>query len=717
MTSFLDLTLKPAYHKPEDDIARDFYLPAMAAATRYDRAVGYFSSAIYVLAWPSLKQFIVAGGQIRIICSPVLAEGDVDAIAEGYESREYTQGALLRTEFQRLANTPGLVKPARVLASLVAIGALDIRIAWVGDSATGRSKRLFHDKVGIFTDAQGNSIAFKGSMNETWPGLALDGNLESVDVFVTWAGVGESARVKDEESYFHRLWENEFPGVVTIALPEVTRSELIRAADLDHWPELVDDICIEIQAAQSWAPVPKTNARTPRAHQVAALEAWKQQGRRGIFEHATGSGKTFTALCAIKDAFTRNEVVLVLVPSDLLLKQWSLELRSTFGDQELQLLVCGGGRAEWRQAGQLRSWVRQPTNKPRVILASLQTASSEEFIQACRGGPHLFFVADEVHRLGAANAQRVFGIQSGPRLGLSATPRRAGDPAGTAAIFDYFEGVVPPPFTLFDAIESGTLTPYAYHVHRVSLESDEQEGWGKLTAEIQRLYARSKSPSNPNPDIADRVKHLLIRRARIVKSASQKVPEAVNIVMAHYNRGEHWIVYCDDQTQLGEVRDGLRNAGCRDVLEYHTGMAGDAAQTLTLFENSGGVIVSIRCLDEGVDIPAVSHALILASSKNPREYVQRRGRVLRRYGSKYVSHIHDVLVTPIFDPDEPPSTAILEGELARAIEFGSRAINPACVTDLERLAIEHHLDWRKISDAGVEDDDMPDEENDQGGPP
>lgn len=134
-------------------------------------------------------------------------------------------------------------------------------------------------------------------------------------------------------------------------------------------------------------------------------------------------------------------------------------------------------------------------------------------------------------------------------------------------------------------------------------------------------------------------------------------------------------------------------------------MTGDLRRTLSLFESHGGVVVSIRCLDEGVDIPAVSHALILASSKNPREYIQRRGRVLRRSPGKALAHIHDVLVTPLFDPDEPPSTAILEGELARAIEFGAHALNPGAVTDLERLAIEHGIDWRRLTGVGTEQDE------------
>lgn len=713
MATLADLQLKQAYHKPEDDIARAFYLPCMAAAHTYDRAVGYFSSAIYALAWPSLSEFVDNGGRIRLICSPVLSADDITAMAAGYDARnDDVQGALLKDEFRKLLATPGTVKPAKVLASLVALNVIDIRIAWVGDVAGGKPKRLFHDKLGIFEDLTGSAVAFKGSMNETWPGLALDGNLESVDVYLNWAGEREQARVADEKTYFERLWENQFPGVTTVHLPAVARDALVTASDPEHWRELVEEICVEIQAAAGWSPEAKPNGRVPRPHQVAALDAWEARGRRGIFEHATGSGKTFTALCAIKDSFSRNEVTLVLVPSDLLLRQWATELRSTFDSLDLRLLVCGGGHSDWKDEGRLRAWTRTGGGAPRIVLATIQTASSSEFLQACRQGRHLFLVADEVHRLGAQQARRVLELNTGARLGLSATPVRSGDPAGTAAIFEYFEGVVPPPFTLVDAIKAGTLTPYAYNVRNVRLSPEEQENWNLLTKEIRKRVAQSLAAKHPDADAGLRLKMLLIRRARIIKNASEKVSAAVSIVKAAYRKGQHWIVYCDDQVQLATVRDAIRSAGCADIFEYHTAMTGDPRRTLDLFEAQGGVVVSIRCLDEGVDIPAVSHALILASSKNPREFIQRRGRVLRKSPTKSISYVYDVLVTPLFDADEPPALAILEGELARAIEFGTHAINPGCITDLQRLAIEHGMDWTKLINVGLEDDEDDKESHD-----
>ena len=702
-TDLPSLALRQAYHKPEDDVATDFYLPCLARSVAYDRAVGYFSSSIYAIAWPSLRRFVASAGRMRLICSPVLNSDDADALEEGYSARaEEHQGEQIREAFRRLLATPGTVKPARVLASLVGLGVIDFRIAWVGTVAGGRPKRLFHDKLGLFRDDRGNVVAFKGSMNETWPGLALDGNLESVDVFVSWGGDRERDRVVAEQDYFDRLWEGTFPGVITKPLPEVARSDIIDTGSVDDWESAVAAICVEIEAAEGWAPA--QGGRTPRLHQVAALDAWVLRGRRGILAHATGSGKTFTALCAIGDALQRGEVPIVLVPSELLLGQWVDELRATFGSG-LQLLVCGGGHVQWRQ-GLLPMWTRpRPTGSPaRLVLSMLQTASSPEFLGQVRGGEHLFLVADEVHRLGATQASNVLGLNSGPRMGLSATPERAGDPDGTARVFAYFEGIVPPPFTIFDAITAGTLTPYAYHVSVVSLDADEQDSWNVLSVQIRKLQAQVGDDRSAEGPSQNRLKQLLIKRARVVKAARRKVAAAVEIVCAAYRPGQHWIVYCDDQHQLGLVRDALTSAGCPDVLEYHSAMPGDRHATLALFDAHGGVVVSIRCLDEGVDIPAVSHALILASSKNPREFVQRRGRVLRLAHGKAVAHVYDVLVTPQAGAAMPSGNSIMEGELARAIEFGGHAMNPGCVADLEVLAIQQGLDCRALLALGDEGD-------------
>jgi superfamily II DNA or RNA helicase len=710
MSGLASLPLKTDYRKGADDIANDFYLPCMRIAERYDRAVGFFNSAIYVIAWPSLKEFVGRHGKMRLICSPVLAAHDIEAIETGYSERfESENGNKLRDDIRYMLATPYLHKPTAVLATLIALDIVDVRIAFM--KRTVRHERLFHDKLGLFHDGFGNTLAFKGSMNETWSGLSSDGNLESVDVFLSWEHAREARRVTENELYFNALWANEYEheGVLVKKFPEIAHEELVNAADAKGWPDLVDEICREMEAAgrfEASGLVPGTKVLRP--HQSAALQGWEGQGRRGILEHATGSGKTFTAISAMRDAFVRREVPLVLVPSELLLEQWHRELTDNLADLKPQILRCGAGHSKWRDAGLIGPWTRAGADNARIVLSTMQTATMPEFREAIRQGSHLFLVADEVHRVGSHNHLQLLTLDTGPRLGLSATPRRAGDTDGTAKIFYYFDGVVPPPFTLQDAIKSGALTPYFYHVHTVTLTEAEQERWDEITKRIRRLSAQNSPGEQKDPASDLQVKKLLIERARVLKQAQRKAASAASIIAAHYRRGDRWIVYCDDMAQLAAVKSDLAKAGL-DSTEYHSAMSGDKEQTIRLFEVNGGIVVSIRCLDEGVDIPSVTHALILASSKNPREYIQRRGRVLRRAEGKSVASIHDVLVLPsiVETPEEREDQRlnIVGGEITRSLEFGRSALNPAAITDLERIALRFTKDYKALVNSGYEDEE------------
>lgn len=412
MEHLAELELQPAYHKGQNDLARDFYLPCMERAVLYDRAVGFFSSSIYIIAWSSLKRFVLRGGKIRIICSPILSQNDVDALDEGYREKvEEMQGEYLREEIKRLLNDSFLNKPTRVLATLVKMGVIDFRLAFLGSQTESRHKRLFHDKVGIFQDALGNAVAFKGSMNETWSGLAADGNLESVDVFASWEGQRDQKRVQTEIAYFMSLWEDKYPSVSIRKFPDIARSELIKMADVKEWPDLVDEINQELEESLTFSADRRLGGRIPLPHQKQALEKWMECNRRGILEHATGSGKTFTALCAIRDALERGEIPVILVPSKLLFTQWTREIRETFADLDPQILLCGAEHNGWRQDNLLNRWTKR-NMKPRIVIATIQTAISEDFLMNIRQGEHLFFVADEVHRLGSSQYRRILSLCS-----------------------------------------------------------------------------------------------------------------------------------------------------------------------------------------------------------------------------------------------------------------------------------------------------------------
>jgi superfamily II DNA or RNA helicase len=214
--------------------------------------------------------------------------------------------------------------------------------------------------------------------------------------------------------------------------------------------------------------------------------------------------------------------------------------------------------------------------------------------------------------------------------------------------------------------------PYDYDVVTCPLTEDEEGQWQALTARIAQEVARN------NGDITDFALHLLRQRARIAKRAAGKAPIAHRILSQHYRPGDRWLIYCNDVDHLREVRRDLEGLGL-DLLEYHSQDAGDHDATLSFFTNRGGVLLAIKCLDEGVDIPLINRALILASSTNPREYVQRRGRVLRRTAGKYSSAIFDVIVTG------SDGKAIMPSEVVRAMEFARDSRNVAPSLYLEDL--------------------------------
>lgn len=697
-----------SYNKAENDIAEEFYLPSMKRAERYDRISGYFSSTIYIIAWDALKEFIYNGGKMRIVCSPYVSESDAAALSEGYSARtDSILSKAIEQEVTAMFNSESLSAPTRLLAYLVAKDIIDIKIAVPCGNESAITKRMFHDKVGIFTDVAGNAVGFRGSMNETFKGLSSDGNIESIDVFPNWLDDRDRQRLEDAKSFFEKLWSQVLPSVVVYQFPNAAKELLKQKSSGVEWEQLLDEINVTESISEKWRPNHKKDGKRPRKHQTDALEAWVKNGRKGIFEHATGSGKTFTAMCAINAALNQGEVVIVLVPSRDLLKQWDKELHETLTDQQVFYLLCGDNNSEWKKNDTLRIWTSKAKGTCRIIIATMDTASTDEFLNSVTQGEHIFMVADEMHRIGSLKRRQTLRLQTGARLGLSATPYRYGDPEGTATLFDYFGGLIPPPFTLKDAINSGVLTRYFYHPQKIQLSSVEQEEWDSITKEIQKLVARLNTADgkdtniNPNP----RLKQLLINRSRIVKNAQGKVPLALNILKKKYKAGDKWIVYCDNIGQLKAILNNALDAGL-DAYEYYSDMGGDRDTTLAYFSANGGILVSIKCLDEGVDIPETTHALILASSQNPREFIQRRGRILRRSPKKHFAHLYDAITVPIIEDEEcDKNLSIIVAELSRAIQFGESAENPACVTDLKNIAIDFHIDFNALNNGGIEDDD------------
>lgn len=681
------LDLETEYRSTKNDPVEAFYKKCLRNANCYQRAVGYFRSTVLLIIGKTILEYARRGGRIQLICSPNLTGEDVRSIASGYARREEVFATAIIEEFDRLLAEPSSEFAAKALATLISCGTLEIRLA---ELMTGNG--IYHEKLGLFTDDHGNTVSFRGSTNETWSGWHSEGNFEAFEVFCDWNGDSDRVRIEKHRNHFTTLWSGTDPSVKVSAFPETAEIYLRKFA------------ATSIEEIMESVPLTTGLRRKPLPHQIEALDAWRKQNSRGILEHATGTGKTFTAIVAIRDHVRFGKPALVLVPSRLLLRQWAEEINEEIPDATL--IMAGDGENRWKLRGRLKSMtVPDPDLGPRVTLAMMPTAATAQFLAGVVASDDLLLVVDEVHQLGSRMNSRALGIEAGLRLGLSATPKRYGDPDGTNRLLVYFGGVVPPPITLADAMKAGRLVPYQYFPHPISLNADEADQWLDFTNRIKIEIAKSTTDANGKKQISDRAKMLLIQRSRVAKKAMAKVELAVRTIKREYLDGQSWLVYCEDSEQLSDVVSALRIAGIESI-EYHSNMLGDREATMEWFHKFGGILVSIKCLDEGVDIPKVSHALILASSQNPRQFIQRRGRVLRTYPNKNMAEIHDAIVRPVNAEAEPEQLGLLRGELIRAIEFAGGAMNKSAGAELRAISLEMGIDIDDLASRdGVENDE------------
>ena len=691
-----DLHLQEEYFTGDTDLVETFYQPCLFEAIEYNRSVGYFRSSVFILIGPDVINFVKRGGKIRLVCSPYLTEDDIEAIDTGYKNKFDGAYSAISRDIDLLFSNQLVAKNTEALATLVSLGVMDVKLVFL-PGAQGD----YHAKLGIFYDEHNNAVSFKGSVNETWTGWYERGNHETLDVFCSWREGRDGRQVERDQKYFEKLWNGQVKDLEVIPFPKVGIEKLKTIAkrsldDIDT-EEITDFFSLGHQLAEQKvkeeAP-PHNKIRKPFRHQLKAIAEWNKQDKKGILEHATGSGKTFTAITALKEHLEPEGVAIVLVPDKLLHRQWNEELIEEI--EEANLLKAGDGHNSWKKDRRLSDFTSplQGLGK-RIVLVTMQTARTDAFLNSLNQGEHIMLVADEVHEVGSRENSKALTIDSGPRLGLSATPRRYGDPVGTSKIMDYFGAIVQPPYTLVDAINDERLVPYEYFPRVVRFDAEESEQWAKETDKISKEFARSKRDDDGNVHISQYLQNLIIQRSRIAKKAKAKTLLTVDIIKEHYHVGENWLIYCEDQYQLKQVMDSLKEEGF-SPLEYHTNMNGNSTATLEYFKNFEGILCSIKCLDQGVDIPKISHAIILASSQNPRQFIQRRGRVLRTYKDKYKAVIYDAIIMPVSLEHEPEQFSLLKSEFQRSFQFANTATNSSAAIELASLAIELGIDPEEV---------------------
>ena len=658
-----------SYSTSKDDLLNDFYVPALGHSVLYDRSAGFFSSGLVALAPLAFSHFIEGGGKIRLICSPNFTATDIAAIRSESEISSISREQVLKDLESLVEGKDESRILATLLSSLISANILDLRIA-IPNSSRG----LFHDKVGIFTDLN-RHVSFVGSANETMAAWSGFDNHEQIEVFTSWHNEDTLARTREHQKLFDELWAGVRRGwkIMDPRDGKDLLNRMVKPVDVDVALDQVREHIPRTKSSQG-----KSQSRSLMPHQIEVMEDWERHNRRGVIAFATGGGKTLAGIEGVRRWTSEGKPALVLVPSLILHKQWIKELEMELPDRQI-ILLGAGNSLRGRESIFRTALSKQSGELGKIVLSTYSMACKDALLDLISVEEQTLICADEVHNIGANETQNIMRrIQFGGRIGLSATPARKGSADETSLIQEYFGTTLQPLFTIRDAIAAKRLVPYNYFFRTVTLLPDEEEDYMALTIKIKKTVAMNKGKFPTDKKEAAFFQNLLIKRAAIIKGASLKSDLARDVLQEKFVEGDRWLVYCQDQFQMGRVKDELTGAKY-PILDYHQAMEGDASRTLEYFTREGGVMLAIKCLDEGVDIPEINRALILASSTNPREYIQRRGRVLRARDDKYSADIYDVLVL------DANGMLLSSGEAERAMEFAEEAQNSATRIELRML--------------------------------
>jgi len=676
--SLKNMPLKDTYWSGNDDLINEFYIPCLQNSISYDRAVGYFSSSILKYISNGLYQFIRNGGKIRLICSAELSHKDIGLIKKGYDNPEDMFESKFSKEIDDLLSDYELSN-VKNLAWLIKNERLDIKICIKSEN---KISTLFHEKFGIFKDELGNIVSYMGSINESLMGWLY--NEESFEVSYTW----ESAlkpRVMHKVERFENLWNNLAEGVDTYSFPDALRKKIVKIAP----SKPIDEV--------NYIFNPKIEF-TPRKCQKEAFEKYSES-YSCFFQMATGSGKTKASLYSFKNTL-KWKFLLILVPNLELVEQWEKDVKLFFPDA--YILKCSG-EYNWKE--KLLDLIEAKIPYKSIAISTYDSAISrfalDKFVKI---NPNIFgIIYDEAHNLGSSERQKLMTLSTRFKIGLSATPVRNFDIEGTEKILGYFNNNIYK-FTIKDAIDEGYLVEYEYYVYPYELTSDEWDRYIELSKKINKynILLNSQDSTNKNKDEIEKLlKKLYIKRAEIFKTSKNKKEKFINII-ENISSDNRLLVYCDSKNHLKEYAKLLNSLNI-DYYTYTGDMSKkDRAVILSNFERGvKKLLLAIKCLDEGIDIPICDSAVFISSSSSEREFIQRRGRVLRKYPGKNRAYIYDFFTIPPYDKNDDyevkTAKELVKKEYNRINIISNDAINGISVKNqLDEVLDKYNLNPYKI---------------------
>jgi len=704
-----------AYRTGTENEPIEFYLNGLCNSNHFDLLLGYFSStAINVLSL-GFATFLHNGGKMRMVVNNILSQDDKEAIQLA------DSGGIPETLFDindiknlRFALDEYGKHFFECIAWLIAQGKIQIKII---RPKTGQG--ISHYKNGIFYD-ENDYVGFSASCNFTAFGLLE--NLERLDAFLSWENNRSTKFVNGIRNEFEEIFLEKAEYVEYMKINEIEvairkefgeksldelliqESELIKKRShvlankrVKRAFQKAADKLEEIQSLPKF-PYPEG----PREYQKEAYENWSNNEFHGIFAMATGTGKTITSLnCLLQQSLKNDKPIyhaLILVPTITLVNQWEEEARK-FNFQEI---IKVSSKNDWESELATTLSTAKKINKSFIVITTYASFIRDRFFKYIKDFPSdSLFIADEAHNIGSPSVlAKLPHVSFEKKIGLSATPKRIYDPEGSLAMEGFFRDQEPYSYTfsMERAIEEGILCKYYYYPHIVNLTAEEIKQYIEISKALAKFFNKESSSFDSN----DIVEKLLLKRKRIIHKAENKLQITLDILRNRFSN-EHNLRYTfiyvpegstvevvDDESESEEniriINQYTREIGRIDdsimVNQFISGMP-DRNEVLEQFkEGRIQVIASMKCLDEGVDIPRAEHAIFCSSTGNPRQFIQRRGRILRKHKDKNIAIIHDLVVIPDLTTSSAGSDSfsaerkLVEKELERVMYFASLSINP-----------------------------------------
>ncbi|MBQ9224759.1 MAG: DEAD/DEAH box helicase family protein [Fibrobacter sp.] len=683
MKSFTDIEWPRRYRSGDEKVKpRLFYNQVLPLTKFYRRAVGFFSSTCFLEISYGILELVKNDGKMQLITSPRLQEDDVKAIQKGYDARNIYLGALKRDML--LPQTIDEKNRLNVLANLIEQDILEIKIAVTEDPEDG----MYHEKIGLFVDNEGNTIAISGSINESR--TAISKNFESFQVFCDWKP-DYKERVEDCINDFDDMWNDKQVDLKIFDFPELpkefiqtyktstlSKDKLKKEKDEPLSIEKKEDSSEEIENSPLFFIFPKEIQ--PRPYQKEAIANFINNNYKSLFAMATGTGKTLTSLFAANELCCHKKIdsILIIVPLKDLVDQWEKDIRKFFTGQ----VVTIRSGIEWKEKiSELSILKILDCREKLIVITTYDSFASNDFKILSAAGQNSLIIADEVHKFGATTYSQKLPESIPYRIGLSATPKRAYDEKGTAAVFDFFcPSENPYVFGIKEAIDAEMLCHYNYYPIIVKLSEPEMELYESISEKISRMATFSSDSDERN----DLLQQMLKKRHRIIEKAKNKKEAFLNLMEKELEKyTDKTIVFCpdgvDDQGRdeltnyKTELWNRMREKGKFILMSEY--VQGTEKKVLDAFAvGSVNIVFAKQRLNEGIDIPAAKRAVFIASSTSEREFIQRRGRVLRIAPGKKLAEIFDFIVVP---PDESSEhkSSILNNEINRAIDFARTADN------------------------------------------